>query len=95
MKVSFRKKTRQITEQFIYIDGEKFEFEDMYLTIMGINGSRYSIILTDQRMIDVLKTNDIISHPGDKRSGHGATMGKNGNKFVSILAKKKKELEKE
>ena len=94
MKVSFRKSTREITEHFVYINGEKFEFEKIYRTVTHIEGSRYSIVLTDPRMIKVLKDNEIINSPG-RRGSHAATLGENGKKFVTILKKKKKELEKE
>jgi len=94
MKVSFRKLTRAITEHFVYINGEKFEFEDIYRTVTHIEGSRYSIVLTDPRMIQVLKDNEIINSPGHRQHNTVATLGENGKKFITILKKKKKELEK-
>jgi hypothetical protein len=93
MKVRFRKQTRSITEHFIYINGEKFEFEEIYRTVTHIEGRRYSIVLTDPRMIKVLKDSEIINSPG-RRGSHAATLGENGEKFITILKKKKKELEK-
>ena len=94
MKVSFRKQKREVTEHFVYINGEKFEFEDIYRTVTHIEGSRYSIFLTDPRMIKVLKNNDIIKSPGNRQYNTAATLGENGKKFITILKKKKKELEK-
>jgi len=45
-------------------------------------------------MIKVLKNNDIIKSPGNRQYNTAATLGENGKKFITILKKKKKELEK-
>ena len=94
MKVSFRKQTREVTEHFVYINGEKFEFESIHRTVTHIEGSRYSIYLTDPRMIKVIKDSGIINSPGNRQHNTVATLGENGKKFITILKKKKKELEK-
>jgi hypothetical protein len=92
MKISFRKKKRNITEYFVYIDGEKFEFYYLYKSVADIEDNRYSIVLTDPTMIRVLLDNEIIKSPGS-RKGNKAKFGPNGKEFVTILKNKRKEIE--
>jgi len=92
MEIKFRKKNRTITEYFVYIDGEKFEFYDLYKSVAYIEDNRYSIVLNDPTMIRVLLNNEIIKSPGSKKDG-GAKFGPNGKEFISILKNKRKEME--
>ena len=96
MEVSFRKKKRTITEYFVHMNGEKFEFYDVYRTITRIDDNRSSIVMTDQTMIKVFLVNGIINSPGSRTNGssiHGATLGPNGKEFIAILEKKRTEME--
>jgi len=93
MEVSFRKKKRTITEYFVHMNGEKFEFYDVYRTITRIDDSRSSIVMTDPIMIRVFLVNGIINSPGSRKGGQGATLGPNGKEFIAILEKKRTEME--
>lgn len=83
-KILIRSKKRTITEYFIYIDGIKFNLNNLLSVLDRLDG--YNIKIVDKQMIAMFKRYKVIKHEGTSYSP--ATKGSNFKKFSNYIENK-------
>lgn len=70
----------------VKVDGKDFEYFDLLDTLRAVKSD--CIQITNLKMVKALKNSGIISSPGSRRGGYGASKGPNFDTFLEQLEKK-------
>jgi hypothetical protein len=74
------------TLQHVYVAGERFGLTDLLDTLE--QAKEDTIMITNQRMIRVLKAVGVLQYEGSRRVGVGATLGPHGPALIEKLRKR-------
>jgi len=88
MKFKTRKREIQDFVDEICIDGCWFEINDLIETLEEVK--RDSVAITNRNMAKALIKRKVLSHAGSRRSGTGAWVGSNYDKFLARMKEYKK-----